>query len=137
MVTGYSQGGLLAAQLAASGDYRVQGLITFGAPAGQVEVPASVPWVAIEHSDDLIPALGGTFASSDAILVRREAAGDLTGSPHVFPANQLERYAETAALADGTYERRLRDATAAFDEWSQGTLRVTSTSYLGQRLPAG
>ena len=137
VVTGYSQGGLLAAQLAASGDYRVQGLLTFGAPAGQVEVPPSVPWVAIEHSDDLVPALGGTFASSDAVLVRREAAGDVTDSPYVFPAHQLERYAETAALADGTYERRLGEATAAFDELGAGSLRVTSTSYQGQRLPTG
>lgn len=137
VVTGYSQGGLLGAQLAASGDYEVAGLLTFGAPAGQVAVPASVPWVAIEHSDDLVPALGGTFASMDAVVVRREAAGDVVDSPHVFPAHQLEQYAETAALTDGTYERRVVAATSAFDALGAESQRVTSTSYAGARVPAG
>ena len=39
--TGYSQGGLIAARLAASGDYHTTGLYTLGGPAGQVPVPAA------------------------------------------------------------------------------------------------
>ena len=135
LIAGYSQGGLLGAQLAASGDYEVVGLLTLGAPAGQVEVPASVPWIAVEHSDDLVPALGGTFQSMDAIVVRREAAGDLLDSPYVFPAHQRQRYVETAALIDGTQEGRIVAASRAFDDLGADAARVTSTTYQSERLP--
>ena len=135
LIAGYSQGGLLGAQLAASGDYEVVGLLTLGAPAGQVEVPASVPWIAVEHSDDLVPALGGTFQSMDAIVVRREAAGDLLDSPYVFPAHQRQRYVETATLIDGTQEGRLVAASRAFDDLGADAARVTSTTYQSERLP--
>ncbi|HEY5230187.1 MAG TPA: hypothetical protein VIJ11_04720, partial [Galbitalea sp.] len=41
VVNGYSQGGLLASMVAASGNYNVKGVVTFGAPSGQVHIPAS------------------------------------------------------------------------------------------------
>lgn len=87
VVTGYSHGGTVAAQLAASGDYDVRGVYTLGALAAGVPVPAEVPWVAIEHTDDLVPALGGTWNNEAPVLVTREAlagagaeAGSLTGA---------------------------------------------------------
>lgn len=138
VVTGYSQGGLLGAQLAASGDYDVTGLVTFGAPAGQVRVPAHVPWVAVEHSDDLVPALGGSFVSDDAIVVRREAfEGDSTDARYAVPAHQLKYYRETAALVDGANESRLAAANAALDGDAVAPQWVTSTTYRGDRLPSG
>jgi hypothetical protein len=130
--TGYSQGGLLAAQLAASGDYTVDGLVTLGAPAGQVAVPHDIPYLAVEHTNDLVPALGGTFASSEPVVVRREL---FDGAPPtggaVLPAHELSNYLDTARLIDhsdneqlGRVLDRLRHAEAA---------TVDSTVYLARR----
>ena len=106
-LTGYSQGGLLAAELAASGEYRVDGLVTFGAPAGQVAVPHDIPYLAIEHNNDLVPALGGTFASSEPVIVRRELSPTELAGPAVLPAHELSNYRETARLIDGSTDERL------------------------------
>jgi hypothetical protein len=105
----HSQGGLLAAELAARGDINAAGLVTFGAPAGQVAVPADLPAIAIEHTDDIIPALGGTAADDDGrVYVRRELfAGIEVPRDSPLPAHQLVGYRETASLVDASLEPRL------------------------------
>ena len=134
VVTGYSQGGLIGSQIAASGDYDVRGLYTLGAPAAQVLVPSNLPWVALEHTDDIVPAVGGTWASSDPVIVRREAlVGHAVDPELIFPAHQLSTYRETAALVDGADESRLVGAAARFEEVSSGAVRVESTWYTASR----
>lgn len=136
VLTGYSQGGLVAAQLAASGDYDVRGLYTLGAPSGQVAVPRDVPWVALEHTDDLVPALGGTWATADPLLVRREVfSAGLPSTELAVPAHAAEHYRETAALVDAANESRLRAAGAAFAAVGRGAERVESTWYRASRVP--
>lgn len=105
----HSQGGLIAAELAARGDINAVGMVTFGAPAGQVAVPAEVPAIAVEHTDDIIPALGGTAADDDGrTYVRRQlfAAADVPVD-EALPAHQLVGYRETAGLLDASAEPRL------------------------------
>ena len=136
VVTGYSQGGLVAAQLAASGDYDVRGLYTLGAPSGQVDVPRDVQWVAVEHTDDLVPALGGTWATADPVLVRRKVFSDVAPPPELaLPAHAAEQYRATAALIDAANESRLREAGAAFDLVGRGAESVESTWYRASRVP--
>ncbi len=131
-LTGYSQGGLIAAQLAASGDYAVEGLVTFGAPAGQVAVPHDIAYLAVEHADDLVPALGGTFASSDPVVVRRQLFdGPPPGGEYVLPAHRLSNYLETAGLVDGSDDPRIEAALRRIEHTAHGT--VTSTVYLAVR----
>ncbi|HEY0261258.1 MAG TPA: hypothetical protein VGC18_15550 [Lacisediminihabitans sp.] len=138
MFDGYSQGGLLAAQLAASGDYNVAGLYTLGAPAAQVEVPHDIPWVALEHTDDLVPALGGTWTTSEPILVRRELyVGVPVPTEVAFPAHQLDAYRQTARLADGSDDPRLTEALGRFTTLCGPATAVESTRYLARRLPDG
>lgn len=117
---GHSQGGLLVAQVAASGDFNTVALATFGAPAGQVPVPDAVPVIAAEHADDLVPALGGapldnTGPGNRHLVVSREvfAAGrDIpTGEP--LPAHTMEAYRETARMIDASLEPRLMQFRAA------------------------
>jgi hypothetical protein len=119
----HSQGGLIAAELAARGDINAVGMVTFGAPAGQVAVPAGLPAIAVEHSDDIVPALGGTAAEDDTRLyVRRElfAGSDVpVGEP--LPAHQLAGYRETARLVDASAEPRL----LAFREQLGGIVGTT------------
>ena len=105
----YSQGGLLAAELAASGEFTVVGMVTFGAPAGQVPLPDGLPAIAVEPTDDIVPALGGTIAAgAGPLYVRRELFADApvpTDTP--LPAHRLAGYRETARLLDGSAEPRL------------------------------
>ncbi len=136
VVTGYSQGGLVAAQLAASGDYDVRGLYTLGAPGGQVDVPRDVPWVAVEHTDDLVPALGGTWATADPVLVRREVFSDRPPPLELaVPAHAAEHYRATAELIDAANESRLRAVGADFDAVGRGAERVETTWYQASRVP--
>ena len=132
-LTGYSQGGLIAAQLAASGHYSIDGLVTVGAPAGQVAVPHDIPYLAIEHTNDLVPALGGTFASSDPLVVRRQL---FDGPPPItnlmLPAHQLSNYVETAGLVDHSTNLRIADLLARLRHPHAGS--VSSTVYLAERL---
>jgi hypothetical protein len=133
--TGYSQGGLLAAELAASGEFDTRGLFTLGAPAAQVAVPASIPWVAIEHTDDLVPAVGGGWATADPVLVRRELFdGRPVPTEVAIPAHRLAGYRETAALADGSGEARLVATLDGFDRFGTGAVSVESTLYHGVRV---
>lgn len=132
-LTGYSQGGLIAAQLAASGDYAVDGLVTLGAPAGQVAVPHDIPYLAIEHTNDLVPALGGAFASSEPIVVRRQLFdGPPPPSEFVLPAHRLSNYLDTAGLVDASDNAKIADILARLGHAPAAS--VSSTVYRAQRV---
>ena len=133
--TGYSQGGLIARALAASGDYNTKGLVTFGGPGGQIEIPDSFPAVIVEHTDDLVPALGGTNLAPDAVTVRREIYGDRPfDNDFAVPAHERGNYRETAVLIDGAESDAVRRAVRDIDRVSEGTTSVTSASYLATRV---
>lgn len=127
---GHSQGGLLVAQIAASGDFNTVALATFGAPAGQVPVPDAVPVIAAEHFDDLVPALGGapldnTGPGNRHLVVSREVfAGRDIPPGEMLPAHTMEAYRETARMIDASPEPRLMQFRA--------TLRSTLGPGLGQ-----
>ena len=131
--TGYSGGGVVAAQLAASGEYSATGLITIGAPAGQVSVPHSIPYLAIEHTDDLMTGLGGNYVSSDPIVVSRRVF-DEPPSPlePVLPAHRLPSYLDTAELIDESTNLRLHEVLQKFTHPPAES--VISTSYVAERV---
>lgn len=136
--TGHSQGGLIAARLAASSDFTARGLYTLGAPAGQVVVPHGIAWVALEHTDDFVPAIGGTWASADPVIVRREVFTDTPVDTSIMlPAHQLARYRETAELVDASTEQRLTASLAQMDSVHGGATAVTSMLYRARRTGAG
>ncbi len=132
-LTGYSQGGLVAAQLAASGDYSVDGLLTLGAPAGQVAVPHGIPYLAIEHTNDLVPALGGSFASSEPVIVRRQLFdGPPPLSEFALPAHRLSNYLDTARLVDASPNSTIGDILTRLDHVHYDG--VESTVYRADRV---
>ncbi len=110
---GHSQGGLVMAQVAASGEFNTVGVATFGAPAGQIEIADDVPVIAVEHADDLVPALGGTPRDTTGdgnqhLVVRREVFADRDPPPGIaLPAHRMGAYEETARLIDVSPEPRL------------------------------
>jgi hypothetical protein len=127
---GHSQGGLVAARITASEVYSTQALVTFGSPTGQIAIPDQVAHVAVEHAEDITPALGGEplggAAGRDRIVVTR-GLFDESGPPpgtSLGSAHRMVRYAETAALVDGSTDPRLdrmREALAGLDGSGLGT----------------
>ncbi|MFF3601868.1 hypothetical protein ACFYYK_41080, partial [Kitasatospora indigofera] len=70
LVVGHSQGGLVAGRLAEAGDLSVAAYVNLGGPLGAVS--ADVPGLSIEHSEDIVPALGGAAASpAELVTVNR------------------------------------------------------------------
>jgi hypothetical protein len=132
---GFSQGGLVAASLAASDDYNTHGVFTAGAPTAQADLPSGVPIVALEHTDDLVPALGGTRDDLDAVLVEREAfAGRQTPDGVALPAHDRDEYRTTAELADRARSTRLTGVVDRLDAFGAGATSITSTSYVAERV---
>ncbi|MCX7522795.1 hypothetical protein OSC27_10970 [Microbacterium sp. STN6] len=120
---GYSQGGIVATDVVRQGGFTNGGLVTFGSPTGQMDVPAEVPNVAVEVKEDLIPHLGGeprdaAHGGLDRVLVRRSIYDDSPPpADELLPAHALSNYRETAAMMDGASDPRLagmRDHLAAF-----------------------
>lgn len=115
ILVGHSQGGLVAARIAQSQQFRVTELVTVGAPIHKVDVPASTRVLAIEHREDVIPMLSGIAAAgtlATTLTVRRSVAG-IAGAPgDPLHAHNLSRYVETAREVDHTSDPRLRQAVS-------------------------
>lgn len=128
--TGYSQGGAVAARLAASGEYATAGLVSFGGPTGQIEVPTAIPTVFVEHTDDVVAGAGGDQQNEHAVIVSRRAADDVDfDSAEFLPAHRRPAYTETAIAMDAAREDRLADARARLGAFTQGSVLVERTAY--------
>ncbi len=133
-LTGYSQGAAVAALIASSGDYNVHSLASFGGPIGQMNLPAEVPAVIVEHRDDIVPALGGYQSNHHAIIVEREAfAGRDIPTDRPLPAHQLDEYLETARLMDSSQQARLTAAIEQLNSFSEGSTSVAAMAYRFER----
>jgi hypothetical protein len=135
--TGFSQGGVVAARLAASGEWNTQGVLSFGGPTGAVPLPTEVPVILVEHTDDIVPALGGPQFNEEAVVVRREVFGEGEPMPtdKAMPAHHGEYYAQTAVLADA--DERLAPVVRRLDAFTAGVTAVTSTAYAFDRVEEG
>ena len=132
---GFSQGGLVAATLAASGDYNTRGLVAVGAPTGQLTLGEGYPAVLLEHTDDLVPALGGNRVEDHAVLVQREAFADrATPEGVAVPSHDRDEYRRTAQLADAARSATLVETVDELDAFGRGASRVTSTVYVAERV---
>ncbi len=134
-LTGYSQGGGVVACIGAYGDYNLQGIVSFGGPTGEIPLPHDVPTVLVEHSDDLVPALGGDQMNQAAVLVRREVfAGEEIPQDYAVPAHHLEYYLRTAKLMDGAGSPQLDDTLDTLDGFTKGATLESSTAYRYERV---
>ena len=136
--TGYSQGGLIAVTLAASDDYNTQGVLAVGSPTAHIAVGADFPVIAIEHTDDIVPAMGGMRSGTDAVLVEREAfAGRETPAGVAVPSHDRGEYRRTAELADRAMSPQLVAAREALAGFTTGTTPISSTTYVAERVRGG
>jgi hypothetical protein len=124
VLTGFSQGGLVATLVAASGDWNVVGLETHGAPAGNIPLPSGIAGMAIRNTDDLVPALDGPQLEHDLMQVERRAFREGVDIPKVegAPAHQRSGYEATAAAIDDAESRAIREQVQAIDAFASDYL---------------
>jgi hypothetical protein len=152
VLAGYSLGGIVAREVVDRGAFPVDGVLTLGAPVGRIPVPEGVSAVSVEHSDDVLAALGGHgLADGDGghpVVVRRSVAAELAdGGTTLFAAHGLDRYAETAALLDASEEERISrfgsTLSGVLGDREQGTVslwradRVPDSAAPGGAVPGG
>lgn len=129
ILVGHSQGGLVAAQLAASGDYRVSDVVTVGAPLHQVELPQDINLVAVEHAEDVIPSLSGVATpaavATHVTVTRSLYSTSSTPRGELLPAHNLSRYVETGAVMDRSGDSKLASEQKRLAERMQGEATVT------------
>ncbi len=139
---GFSEGGLIATMLAGSGEWNAAGLETFGAPAGNIALPAGLSGMAVRNTDDFIPALGGPQLDHHLLQVERRAFADGTPLPtyHAAPAHQRDAYMATAAAIDAAASDAVREQNAALNAFTadyadQPGATVTAMTYHAIRTP--
>ncbi len=137
---GFSQGGLIAARLAASGSWNAAGLEIYGAPAGGIALPEGLSGMAIRNSDDFIPALAGPQTDHNLLQVERRAFAPGVPIPtsEPAPAHQREAYAATATAVDAAESHAVREQIAAMDSFTADYTQrdgatITVTTYHAER----
>lgn len=108
---GFSQGGMLAATLAAQAPPGTADLVTFGAPVAQVDLQNVDAAITIEHAEDLVPALGGVrdVRIQDRVSITQRVFGGELPEGETLPAHNLKRYIDTAVRVDAETGVTLRD----------------------------
>jgi hypothetical protein len=135
---GYSQGGIIATDIAVSSDYRTPALVTFGSPTAGVNVPSSTVDVAVEHTDDLVPALGGIPLAADRnggdriVVTRQTFEGEVPRGSSPIDAHLIQEYERTAQQMDAATDSRLSAALATLPSGPSGEAQL----YQGFRTPA-
>jgi pimeloyl-ACP methyl ester carboxylesterase len=146
LLAGHSEGGLVAAAVAADPSARAElhitHVVTFGSPTSGFRPPTGVSVLAIEHTDDVVPRLDGAGDPDGRrwIAVSRSAFGDAagpgaTGDPLVA-AHGMLAYRRTAAAVDASTDPSIAawraGATAFFARPGAGGLSVR---FLATRSP--
>jgi hypothetical protein len=121
LVAGHSQGGIVAATLAADPGFRrrqrVTHVIASGAPIARLPVPAEISVLALEHRQDAVPRLEGERNADRRhhVTVTRDLQGSEVRTAGASHAASL--YRETAAMVDVSASRSLiawREGSEAF-----------------------
>lgn len=99
ILVGYSQGGMVAAQLAQSHP-NVVGLVTLGSPIANEAVPSTVATISLEHSNDVVPALSGNTNPLTENWATANRHVEIEAGETVLKAHDVTEYVQTAKLAD-------------------------------------
>lgn len=119
MLTGHSQGGIVAATIASDPDLvtrlGIKSLVTGGSPIGRMTIDPAVSVLSVEHTQDPVPMLDGTGNPdrSNWTTVRRDAPPDLAtpegaSQPSAFQAHAATVYSNTGSQIDRSTDPALR-----------------------------
>ena len=101
ILVGYSQGGMIAAEMAESG-LPVSGIVTIGSPIAESHLSNGIPVISLEHTNDVVPAISGKTNPISENWVTATRHLDLQAGQTVIAAHSMRGYQETAALADSS-----------------------------------
>ena len=112
VIAGYSLGGIVAANIAAKGEFDVTGLITIGSPVAGANLTSDVPTLSIQHTNDPVPAATGKSnpLTENWATVSRHL--DVGPGHTLVKAHELEGYRGTLSLTDSSEipgVKRVRD----------------------------
>jgi hypothetical protein len=110
LMTGHSQGGIVAAAIAADPEYRrkfnIKAVITAGSPIGIVPIPPDVSVLSLEHRQDLVPKLDGADNPDrpNWVTITRDLhdGAPPNSEPSILAAHSLDNYARTGSEVDGS-----------------------------------
>jgi hypothetical protein len=102
VLTGFSQGGIMAANLAADGTfpYNTVGVVTNGSPVDSFDVPAHIPVYAFQHATDAVPMLDGNVLGPTPSNVNRIV---LPGPLSPLDAHANPAYTDSVAAWEAQY----------------------------------
>ena len=122
LLVGHSQGALIASNIAASKDFKVSGLISFGGPVANSNL-AGLPVVALENSLDPVPGLGGKTnpLTENLVTVISDRPAE-----SIVAAHGIDAYVRTAIEADQAQNPGLE---RVFRELELPTTPGTSSRY--------
>ncbi len=143
LLAGHSQGGLVAAAIAADPDlrerYAVRAVLTAGSPVGGIDLPASVEALHLEHGQDLVPALDGRpnpdTRHRTTVVRDLAASGDPRDLAAATPAgaHPLAAYERTARLVQGWDDPSVQGFSTAAAEVLGGAVVARTTVFQGVR----
>lgn len=99
ILVGYSQGGMIAAELAET-NLPISGIITLGSPIAENPIPDRIPVIAIEHSNDPVPAISGKTNPITENWATATRHLELQPGQSVIAAHLMPGYEQSAKLVD-------------------------------------
>ncbi|HLS13651.1 MAG TPA: hypothetical protein VK095_03985 [Beutenbergiaceae bacterium] len=143
MVAGHSQGGLVAAALAADeqvrDEFTIASMVTIGSPVGHFEVPEDVAALHLEHTDDLVAGLDDqpNPIAPNRTTIERDVTEhmDEAGFGSVVTAHDIPAYIETGALADASTDPEVLEWLAVNAQILDPTANVSSVYLRSERVP--
>lgn len=102
VLTGFSQGGIMAANLAADRTfpYNTVGVVTNGSPIDSFDIPRNIPVYAFQHVTDIVPTLDGNAYDETAPNVHRVL---MSGPLSPIAAHDNQNYADSVAAWEKQY----------------------------------
>lgn len=133
-ISGHSQGGMIASDIARSREFNVKHVTTFGSPVDQSVLPRGVDGLAIAHQNDAVPALGGTHLNTapqgkqQHVVVAGPTTVPTAANP--LPAHHIDGYRNTAAAMDaGAASPASQKAMQERADFYRGCQLDSSTTY--------
>lgn len=108
VLTGHSQGGLIAQRIAATGGFSVAAVLTIGSPTGTSTMRSTVPTLHVEHVGEPVSSLDANPNRDDKLstTVVRELDEESSRDPRVI--HDTATYEETAAAIDASEDPSVR-----------------------------
>jgi hypothetical protein len=125
MLTGHSQGGIIAASIAANPerDWNIRSVVTAGSPIARIPIPDGVQVMSLEHDQDAVPRLDGRSNPGTATWTTVQDDSD---AGNVGDAHSLDSYTNLAERIDASDDAGLAAWRRANQEFlSDGSVERT------------